>query len=188
MEKNCFSPVRLGDDGLLEKFHHVQAHLLTLNKFVLPGNGQVLKTFGSWDKPEKLHNLLPHLVKLVLNVLRKLSAKTLHPWKVFLAAFTPAAELEALVQFLLPLLQGEAEVVDPIVVRHLLASLDRPLGDQEHLVAVDVQPQGVRLTAVVEQEKSWENCSAHFPEDWTCSSLSQKDKRWKKNKLAQTGH
>ena len=109
-----------------------------------------METFGNWDKPEKLHNLLPHLVKLVLNVLRKLSAKTLHPWKVFLATFTPAAELEALVQFLLPLLQGEAEVVDPVVVRHLLASLDRPLGDQQHLVAVDVQPQGVRLTAVVE--------------------------------------
>ena len=109
-----------------------------------------METFGNWDKPEKLHNLLPHLVKLVLNVLRKLSAKTLHPWKVFLATFTPAAELEPLVQPLLPLLQGEAEVMDPIVVRHLLASLDRPLGDQEHLVAVDVQPQGVRLTAVVE--------------------------------------
>ena len=150
MQKNCLSPVRLGYHSLLEKFHHVQAHLLTLNKFVLPGNGQVLKTFMSWDKPEKLHNLLPHLVKLVLNVLRKLSAKTLHPWKVFLATFTPAAELEPLVQPLLPLLQGEAEVMDPIVVRHLLASLDRPLGDQEHLVAVDVQPQGVRLTAVVE--------------------------------------
>ena len=122
------------------------------------------------DKPEKLHNLLPHLVKLVLNVFRKLSAKTLHPWKVFLASLAPAAELEALVQLLLPLLQGVAEVVDPIVVSHLLAGLDRPLGHEEHLVPVDVQPQGVRLTAVVEQQKSWEYGSTNLPGNWKCSS------------------
>ena len=74
-------------------------------------------------------------------------------------------------QLLLPLLQGVAEMVDPVVVRHLLAGLDRPLGHQEHLVAVDVQPQGVRLTAVVEQEKSWEYGSSNLPEDWTCSTF-----------------
>ena len=126
-----------------------------------------LKTFGSPDQPEKLHNLLPHLVKFVLDGFRKLSAKAFHPREVFLARFTPAAELEPLVQLLLSLLQGVAEMVDPVVVRHLLAGLDRPLRHQQHLVAVDVEPQGVRLTAVVEQEKSWKNSSANLPEDWT---------------------
>ena len=32
-----------------------------------------------------------------------------------------------------------------------------------YLVTVDVQPQRVRLTAVVEQKQSWENCSSHLP-------------------------
>ena len=169
-----FSPVRLWDDGLLKKFHHVEAQLLALAQFVLPEKERMaaLKTFGS-QKPEKLHDLLPHLVKLVLDVFRKLSAKTLHPGEVFLASVAPAAELEALVQLLLPLLQGVAEVVDPVVVRHLLAGLDRPLRHEEHLVAVDVQPQGVRLTAVVEQQKSWEYGSSNLPEDWTCSSFNK---------------
>ena len=31
-----FSPVRLWDDGLLKKFHHVEAQLLALAQFVLP--------------------------------------------------------------------------------------------------------------------------------------------------------
>ena len=137
---------RLRDHSLLKQSHHVKARLLTLPKFVLAEkriNARVLETCLRSVKPEKLHNLLPHLVKLVLNVFRELSAKTLHPWEVFLASVAPAAELEALVEFLLPLLQGVGEVVDPIVVRHLLAGLDRPLGHQQHLVAVDVQPQGV---------------------------------------------
>jgi len=125
----------------------------------------VVKTPASSDKPEKLRNLLPHLVKLVLNVFRKLGAKALHPGEVFLARLAPAAKLEALVQLLLPLLQGVAEVVDPVVVRHLLAGLDRPLRHQQHLVAVHVEPQGVRLAAVVEQQKSWEYRSANLPEE-----------------------
>ena len=36
-----------------------------------------------------------------------------------------------------------------------------------YLVTVDVQPQRVRLTAVVEQQKSWEYGSTNLPEDWT---------------------
>ena len=115
----------LGDDCLFQKFHHVQTHLLTFNKFVLPeekeSNGCSRKIK---NKPEQLHDLLPHLVKLVLNVVRQLSAKALHPWKVLLATFAPATKLETLVELLLPLLQWEAEVVDPIVVGDLLASLD----------------------------------------------------------------
>ena len=134
----------------------------------------VLERLFRRDKPEKLHNLFPHLVKLVLNVFRKLSTKTFHPWKVFLASLAPTAELKALVQLLLPLLQGVAEVVDPIVVSHLLAGLDRPLGHEEHLVPVDVQPQGVRLTAVVEQQKSWEYGSTNLPGNWKCSSYGIK--------------
>ena len=85
---------RLRDHSLLKQSHHVKARLLTLPKFVLAEkriNARVLETCLRSVKPEKLHNLLPHLVKLVLNVFRKLSAKTLHPWEVFLA---PAAELE----------------------------------------------------------------------------------------------
>ena len=77
-------------------------------------------------------------------------------------------------QLLLPLLQGVAEVVDPIVVSHLLAGLDRPLGHEEHLVAIDVQPQGVCLTAVVEQQKSWEYGSTNLPGKWNCSSAGIK--------------
>ena len=84
-------------------------------------------------------------------------------------------------QLLLPLLQGVAEVVDAVVVRDLLADLDRPLGDEENLVAVDVQPEGVRLTAVVEQQKSWEYSSSNLPEDWTCSSFDGNQIRRLKN-------
>ena len=87
----------------------------------------------SYLKPEKLHYFLSQLVKSVLDILRKLSAQALHPWEVFLAPLAPAAELEALVQLLLPLLEGEAEVVDPVVVRHLLPRLDRPLRHKQHL-------------------------------------------------------
>merc|ERR1712004_665085 len=155
------------DHSLLEYFHHVQAHLLALSKLVLPGLLQKDLIFPGWEdfsylKPEKLHYFLSQLVKSVLDIVRKLGAQALHPWEVFLASLAPAAELEALVQLLLPLLQGEAEVVDPVVVRHLLPRLDRSLGYKQHLVTVDVQPQRVRLTAVVEQKQSWENCSSHL--------------------------
>ena len=112
-----------------------------------------------------------------LNAFRQLSAKALHPREVFLASLAPAAELEALVQLLLPLLQGVAEVVDPVVVRDLLTGLDRSLGNEEDLVAVDVQSEGVRLTAVVEQQKSWEYSSSNLPEDWTCSSFKDRIQR-----------
>ena len=97
-----------------------------------------------------------------------------------MTSLAPAAELEAFVQLLLPLLQGVAEVVDPVVVRDLLTGLDRSLGNEEDLVAVDVQSEGVRLTAVVEQQKSWEYGSSNLPEDWTCSSFNGNQiRRWK---------
>ena len=92
-----------------------------------------LESFFLYQKPEKLHDFFSQLVKSVLDILRKLSAQALHPWEVFLAPLAPAAELEALVQLLLPLLEGEAEVVDPVVVRHLLPRLDRPLRHKQHL-------------------------------------------------------
>ena len=130
--------MRVRDHSLLEYFHHVQAHLLALSKLVLPGLLQKDIIFPGWEdfsylKPEKLHYFLSQLVKSVLDIVRKLSAQALHPWEVFLASLAPAAELEALVQLLLPLLQGEAEVVDPVVVRPLLPRLDRPLGHKQHL-------------------------------------------------------
>ena len=32
-----------------------------------------------------------------------------------------------------------------------------------YLVTIDVQPQRVCLTAVIEQKQSWENCSSNLP-------------------------
>ena len=77
-------------------------------------------------------NLLP-CPHLVLELLRQLGAETLHPGEVLLTPGAPAAEGEPLEQGLLPLLHGEAEVVDPVVVGDLLASSDPALGHHQHL-------------------------------------------------------
>ena len=54
------------------------------------------------------------------------------------------------------------EVMDAIVVCDLLPLVDPPLGDHEDLVPVGVDPLGVGLAGVVEQEQGGEHCTAHL--------------------------
>jgi hypothetical protein len=53
-------------------------------------------------------------------------------------------------------------MMNTIVVGDLLPPGDPPLGNHEDLVAVRVDPQGVRLTRVVQQQQGGEHRTSHL--------------------------
>ena len=109
------------DVALLQELDHVHADL------------EALLVVAS---PEHFLDVVPHLVKFVLDLLRQTGSKTAHPGEVLLAALAPAAEAEPRQQGLLALLQREAEVVDPVVVGDLLPGQDLPLSNHQNLTRV----------------------------------------------------
>jgi hypothetical protein len=62
-------------------------------------------------------------------------------------------------------------MVNAIVVGDLLPLGDPPLGNHEDLVAVRVDPQGVRLTRVVQQQQGGEHRASHLANTKTESVL-----------------